>query len=157
MGSCEACLFVQNFGAVLVVIVISAGDAIFAKFHKKLLKCMKLHISRHMVCCFFQEAVFLGSAVDSEGPGPGPGPGPGAQHGPKNLVLGGGSVHSGQAPIVSAAGGGRPPSLPTPVAAATGRPPPGQKCLLLLRRPGRPFKKDMPGHPGTFLCQYLTS
>ena len=28
-------LFVQNFDAVLVVIGISAGDAIFAKFYKK--------------------------------------------------------------------------------------------------------------------------
>ena len=35
MGSCKARVFVQNFGAVLVVIVISAGDAIFAKFYKK--------------------------------------------------------------------------------------------------------------------------
>ena len=35
MGGCKARLFVQNFDAVLVLIVISAGDAIFAKFHKK--------------------------------------------------------------------------------------------------------------------------
>ena len=34
-GGCKACLFAQNFGAVLAVIVISAGNAIFAKFHKK--------------------------------------------------------------------------------------------------------------------------
>ena len=33
-----------------------------------------------MVCRFFQVAVFLRSAVDSEGPGPSPGPG--AKHGP---------------------------------------------------------------------------
>ena len=35
MGGCEALLFVENFDAVLIVIVISAGDAIFVKFHKK--------------------------------------------------------------------------------------------------------------------------
>ena len=35
MGGCEACLFVQNFGTVLVVIVTAAVDAIFAKFYKK--------------------------------------------------------------------------------------------------------------------------
>ena len=39
MGGCEARLCVENFDAVLVVIVISAGDAIFAKFYEKLLKC----------------------------------------------------------------------------------------------------------------------
>ena len=33
MGGCTARLFVQNFDAVLIVIVISAGDAIFAKFN----------------------------------------------------------------------------------------------------------------------------
>ena len=44
MGGCTAHLFAQNFDAVLVVIVISAGDAIFAKFHNKLLKCVKLLI-----------------------------------------------------------------------------------------------------------------
>ena len=38
MGVCTARLFAQNFDAVLVVIVISAGDAIFAKFHKQVLK-----------------------------------------------------------------------------------------------------------------------
>ena len=46
MGGCTAHLFAQNFDAVLVVIVISAGDAIFAKFHKKLSKRVKLHILR---------------------------------------------------------------------------------------------------------------
>ena len=46
MGGCAAHLFAQNFDAVLVVIVISAGDAIFTKFHKKLLKRVKLHILR---------------------------------------------------------------------------------------------------------------
>ena len=35
IGCCKAHLFAQKFDAVLVVIVISAGDAIFAKFHKK--------------------------------------------------------------------------------------------------------------------------
>ena len=76
MGGCTARLFAQNFDAVLVVIVISAGDAIFAKLHKKCLKLVTLHISTYIVCCFFQEAFFLRSAVDSEGPGPGPGLGP---------------------------------------------------------------------------------
>ena len=65
MRGCEARLFAQNFDAVLVVIVVSAGDAIFAKFHKPILKHIKLHISRHMGCC----------SGDSKGPGPGPGPG----------------------------------------------------------------------------------
>ena len=32
MGSCKARLFVQNFDAVLVVMVICAGEAIFAFF-----------------------------------------------------------------------------------------------------------------------------
>ena len=82
VGGCKARLFVQISGAVLVVITISARDAIFAKFHKKYLKRLKLHISRYMVHCFFQEGVCLMSAVDSEGPRPGPGPGPGAKHGP---------------------------------------------------------------------------
>ena len=35
MGGCKARLFAHKFDAVLVLIVISAGDAIFAKFHKK--------------------------------------------------------------------------------------------------------------------------
>ena len=76
MGECTAWLSVHNFDAVLVVIVISAGGAIFAKFHTKLLKRVKLHISRYVVHCFTQEAVFLMSVADSEGPVPGPGPGP---------------------------------------------------------------------------------
>ena len=44
MGGCPARIYVQNFDAVLVVIVISAGDAIFAKFYQKCLKHTKLHI-----------------------------------------------------------------------------------------------------------------
>ena len=55
-------------------LVISAGDAISAKFHNKLLKRVKLHISKYMVRCFFQDALLLRSALDSEGPGPSPGP-----------------------------------------------------------------------------------
>ena len=83
MGGCTARLFAQNFDAVLVVIVICAGDAIFVKFYEKCLKHVKLHISRYMGCGFFHPgAVFWGSAVDSKGSGPGPGPG----HGP-GLVL----------------------------------------------------------------------
>ena len=35
MEGCTALLFVQNSDAVLVVVVISAGDAIFAKFRKR--------------------------------------------------------------------------------------------------------------------------
>ena len=58
MGGCKARLFAQNFDAVLVVIVISAGDAIFAKFYNKLLKLVKVHISTYMVWCLFQEAFF---------------------------------------------------------------------------------------------------
>ena len=34
MGGCITRIYAQNFDAVLVVIVISAGDAIFAKFYK---------------------------------------------------------------------------------------------------------------------------
>ena len=44
MGGCTARIYAQNFDAVLVVIVISAGDAIFAKFYKKRPKHTKLHI-----------------------------------------------------------------------------------------------------------------
>ena len=47
-----------------------------------------MYISRYMVCCFFQEACFLGSAVDNEGPGPGPG----AKHGPTLGSVGWGRV-----------------------------------------------------------------
>ena len=75
MGGHKASLFVQNLDAVLVVIVIPAGDVIFAKCYKKYEKLIKLNISIYIVCCFFQETTFLRSAVDSEGPGPGPGPG----------------------------------------------------------------------------------
>ena len=35
MGGCKARLFVQNFDAVLMVVVIFAGDAIFACFYRK--------------------------------------------------------------------------------------------------------------------------
>ena len=60
MGGCTARLFVQNFDAVLVVIVISAGDAIFAKFFKKYIKHEKLHISKYMGWFFvFTEAVLV--------------------------------------------------------------------------------------------------
>ena len=143
MGGRKALIFVQNFDAVLVVTVVSTGDAIFAKFHEKLIKHIDLHISRYMVCCFFQEVFCLRSAVDSEGPGHGPGPGSGAQHGPKwvqELGIGRGSGPFRPSTNCFCGGGGSTPSLPTPVAASTGRPPPGQKCLLLLRRPCRPFK-----------------
>ena len=43
MGGCAARIYAQNFDAVLVVIVISAGDAIFAKFYQKCKKHTKLH------------------------------------------------------------------------------------------------------------------
>ena len=82
-GGCTARLFVKNSDATLAVIITSARYAIFAKFRNKCLKHERLYISRDMTCCFFQETVFLGSAVDSEGPGPGPGPGPGAK--PKTI------------------------------------------------------------------------
>ena len=44
MGGCTARLFAQNFDAVLVVIVISAGDAIFVIFYRKCRKHGKLNI-----------------------------------------------------------------------------------------------------------------
>ena len=77
MGGCKPRFFAQNVDAVLVVTVISAVDAIFAKFHKQ---CLKPQITRFKVygMLFFPEVAFcLRSAVDSEGPGPGPGPGSG--------------------------------------------------------------------------------
>ena len=49
---CGARLFVQNFDAVLVVIVISAGDAIFAKFHNKLLKHKVTHFDLYSMLFF---------------------------------------------------------------------------------------------------------
>ena len=45
MGGCRAQIYVQNFDAVLAVIVILAGDAIFAKFDWKCRKHIKLHNS----------------------------------------------------------------------------------------------------------------
>ena len=42
MGGRKARLFVQIVDAVLVVIVVSAGDAVFAKFYKKLLELVNL-------------------------------------------------------------------------------------------------------------------
>ena len=60
MGDCTARLFVQSFDAVLVVIVISAGDAIFAKFHKKWLKHVNIYISRYTtICCCFPGGGFF--------------------------------------------------------------------------------------------------
>ena len=44
MGGCTARLFAQNFDAVLVVIVIFAGHAIFVMFYKKCRTHSKLHI-----------------------------------------------------------------------------------------------------------------
>ena len=41
MGGCAARLFVQNFDAVLAVIVIAVGNAIFTKFYTKQLKHTK--------------------------------------------------------------------------------------------------------------------
>ena len=48
------------------MIVISDGDAMFAKFYKMLLK---------QISCFCHESVFVRSAVDSEWRATGPGPG----------------------------------------------------------------------------------
>ena len=64
MGGCTARIYAQNFDAVLVVIVISAGDAIFAKFYQKCLKHTKLHILSYRTCHIFQDALFLRSAND---------------------------------------------------------------------------------------------
>ena len=55
-GGCASPLFVQNLDALLVVIIISAGKAIFAKFNHKLPKHVNLYNSRYMLCCFFLEA-----------------------------------------------------------------------------------------------------
>ena len=49
MGGCTARIYAQNFDAVLVVIVILAGDAIFVNFDWKCSKHLKLNIS-----CIFQ-------------------------------------------------------------------------------------------------------
>ena len=59
MGAVKHVFLQKNSGAVFVVIVISAGDAIFAKFYKKCLKHVKLHICSFLVCCFFQESVVV--------------------------------------------------------------------------------------------------
>ena len=59
MGGGTAPIYAQNFDAVLVVIVISAGDAIFAKFHEKLVKRSKLHILTYRTCRFFQDTRFF--------------------------------------------------------------------------------------------------
>ena len=45
MGGCTARIYAQNFDAVLVVIVILAGEAIFANFDWKCRKHVKLHTS----------------------------------------------------------------------------------------------------------------
>ncbi len=45
MGGCTARIYARNFDAVLVVIVILAGDAIFAKFDWMCRKHIKLHNS----------------------------------------------------------------------------------------------------------------
>ena len=45
MGGCTARIYAQNFDAVLVVIVILAGEAIFAKNDWKCRKQTKLHNS----------------------------------------------------------------------------------------------------------------
>ena len=45
MGGCTARIYAQNFDAVLVVIVILAGEAIFAKFVWKCRKHIKLNNS----------------------------------------------------------------------------------------------------------------
>ena len=67
MGGCTARLFVQNFDAVLVVIIISAGDAIFAKFHKTT-ETRKNTYFKIYGMLFFPGGGFLRPAVDSKGP-----------------------------------------------------------------------------------------
>ena len=58
MGGRKAHLFVQNFDAVLIVIVISAGDAIFAKFQKKKIKHVTLHVSSIQYVVFSMKRFF---------------------------------------------------------------------------------------------------
>ena len=58
MGSCKARLFVQNFDAVLVVIAISAGDAISAKSYKKCVKHKVTHFQVYGVLYFLGGAFF---------------------------------------------------------------------------------------------------
>ena len=58
MVGSKARLFAQNFDAVLVVIVISAGDATFAKFHNKLLKHVNYTFQDIGDVVFLVEAVF---------------------------------------------------------------------------------------------------
>ena len=53
MGGDAARLFVQNFNAVLVVMVISAVDAIFGKFHETRLKHKLTHFKIYGMLCFF--------------------------------------------------------------------------------------------------------
>ena len=57
-------VFIHRIDAVLVGIVSSAGDAIFAKFYRKCLKQSKLHILRYRTCHSFQDALFSRSAND---------------------------------------------------------------------------------------------
>ena len=71
-GGCTSHLLVQNFDAVLVVIVISEGDTMSAKFYRKRLKHVRPHISRYAICSFPQGTFALRSAIDNEGPRPGP-------------------------------------------------------------------------------------
>jgi hypothetical protein len=59
MGGCTARLFAQNFDAVLVVIVISAGDTILAKLHEKCLTRLKLNILTYRTYRFFQDTRFF--------------------------------------------------------------------------------------------------
>ena len=55
IGGCTARLFVQNCDAVLVVMVTSAGDVIFAEFYKKL---QNKRNTTHFKMYVFQEASF---------------------------------------------------------------------------------------------------
>ena len=59
MGGCTACLFAQNFDAVLVGIVIYTEDDIFAKFYQMCPKLLKLHILTYRTCRFFRDTRFV--------------------------------------------------------------------------------------------------
>ena len=105
MGGCTARLFAQNFDAVLVVIVILAGEAIFVIFELEVYKTPKTTCFMILDMLDFPGCAFSKKLpLHSEGPGPGPGPhwarvpnGPGGPtYGPTlGLGGGGGMSHTG--------------------------------------------------------------
>ena len=81
-------LLAQNFGAVLDVIVIWAGELIFEKCSRKLGNACILTMG-HVT--FFQDTFFLRSAANWEGPGPTWAHGSHGSHGSHGAQGGGGN------------------------------------------------------------------